>query len=120
MPVKTSALDVKRARVVVEIDGEEMTLIPSPSAILSLSAQFGGFQPLVGAIGRLDIQAMVSVVVAGLGLEGRAARDMADAVAMSSGLEMAPKLIEFAMILANGGKPLKADKGDEDEGKRPS
>lgn len=116
MAAKTSALDVKRARVSVEIDGEEVVLIPSPAAILSLSAQYGGFQPLVRTLGQLDVQAMVAVVVAGLGLSGREARDMTDAVAMSSSLELAPKLIEFVMILANGGRPLKAEKTNEAEG----
>lgn len=116
---KTTASDVKKARIVVELDGEEFTLIPSPEAILSLSMKYDGLAPLMGAIGRLNVQAMVDTVVAGLGLEGASARNMAGTVAATSLLELLPKLSEFASILANGGRPLKADKTSDEGGKGP-
>lgn len=117
--MKVTASDVKKARVIVEIDGDEYTLIPSPDAILSLSAKYDGLAPLMGAIGRLNIQAMADVVNAGLGFEGAKARDMVTAVASSNSLELLPKLSEFASILANGGRPLKAEKTGDEGGKGP-
>lgn len=112
---KTTASDVKKARVTVEIDGEEYTLIPSPEAILGLSDKYGGLQPLNRALGSVNVRAMVDIVIAGLGLEGKEANEMAKAVAMADKLDIGPKLSEFVGILANGGKPLKSDK-DADEG----
>lgn len=112
---KTSAADVKKARVTVEIDGEELTLIPSPDAIISLSAKYDGIAPLINALGRLSLQAAVDTVVAGMGWEGRAARDAQSMVARSSIVEIAPKLTEFAMILANGGRPLREDDAEKEK-----
>jgi hypothetical protein len=68
---------------------------------------YDGFTPLLGSIQRLNVQAAVDVVVAGLGVEGRDAKAIAAQVATTGPLELMPKLVEFVMVLANGGKPLK-------------
>lgn len=112
---KVSALDVKRARVTVEIDGEEMTLVPSPGAILVLSEQYDGFGPLIQAIQRLKVSAAADVVIAGLGLEGRAAKEMREKVAMTGVVDLVGKLTEFVMVLANGGRPLTDDEDSKKE-----
>jgi len=120
MAQQVTASDVKKARVVIDLDGEEFTLIPSPEAILGLSQKYDGFASLMAAIARLQAQAMIDTVVAGLGLEGRAARDMASTVVSAGLIELMPKLQDFAAILANGGRPLKSEKTDEEGGdKRP-
>lgn len=117
---KVTATDIKKARITIELDGEEHVLIPSPDAILTLSLKYDGIAPLMAAISRLNLHAMSDVIVAGLDLKGQAARDMPSTVAISSPLELLPKLSEFASILANGGRPLKTDKTDDAEGgKRP-
>lgn len=112
MASNTSVNDIKKARITVELDGDEYVLIPSPEAIITLSMKYDGIAPLMGAIGRLNVQAMADTVVAGLGLEGREARDMAGTVAASSLLEILPKISEFASILANGGRSLKTEKAE--------
>lgn len=121
---KVTASDVRKARITIELgpEGEtqEYTLIPSPEAILSLSMKYDGFAPLMAAIARLNIQAMIDTVVAGLDLKGPAARDIAAKVAVSPIIdELLPKLSEFASILANGGRPMKPVTPEDEGGCRP-
>lgn len=113
MATKTSAADVKKARVTVEVGGEELTLVPSPDAIITLSAKYDGLAPLVAKLSNLNFQAAVDTIVAGMGWEGRAAREAQQAVAQSSIIEIIPKLTEYVMILANGGRPLRDDQVEE-------
>jgi hypothetical protein len=102
----TTAMDVKNARVIIELDGEEVTLIPSPDAIISLSAKYDGFAPLVGALQRLNVQAAIDVVTVGAGVKDKAAKAMQAQVVTEGVVTLMPKLIEFVMVLSNGGKPL--------------
>ncbi|RVC47577.1 hypothetical protein EN781_00120 [Mesorhizobium sp. M4A.F.Ca.ET.090.04.2.1] len=113
-----SLADLKKARVAVEIDGVDYELIPSPDAIITLSGKYDGLAPLIGAIQRLNVKAMGDTVVAGLGLEGKAAREMMMSVACTPLLELLPQLSTFASILTNGGRPLTqaADDKDDQEG----
>lgn len=119
MAQKVTASDVKKAQVKIELNGVEETLIPSPNAIINLSMRYGGIAPLMTAIGQLNVQAMADTVAAGLSLEGRDARDMPTTVVESGLLELLPKLSEFASILANGGRPLKTEKSEEEGSNRP-
>lgn len=107
---KTNPADIKQARVIVEIDGEDCELVPTPGAIISLSAKYDGLAPLSAAVARGNVQAAIDIVNAGLSLEGRAAREMAESVASTSLLEITSKLSEFVGILLNGGKPLKEER----------
>ncbi len=118
MPAKVTASDIKQARVTIELLGEEHTLIPSPEAMLNLSMAYDGFAPLMAAIARLNAKAMIDTVVAWLGLEGRAARDMGPTVVKSGLLELMPKLQDFAAILANGGRPLKTEETEGGNGEK--
>jgi hypothetical protein len=113
---KTTASDVKKARVVVEIDGIDFTLIPSPEAIMFLSNKYDGFAPLIAAIGRFNFQAIADTVCAGLGIEGAKAREMAKQVAMSGLIDLSSKCNEFASICANGGRALVVDENADQEG----
>lgn len=117
---KTTASDVKQARVVVEIGDKEYTLIPSPEAILGLSDKYGGLGPLNQALGNFSIRAIGDIVIAGLGLEGKEAKDMmTTVVAAPNKMDSIKKLSEFIGILANGGRALKADKTNEEGGNGP-
>jgi hypothetical protein len=100
-------MNTEKARVTIEIDGKDYSLGHSPEAVTALSLKYDGLAPLMAAISRLNVQAMADVVIAGLGAEGREARDVLNAVAASSPLEILPKLSEFAVILANGGKSVR-------------
>ena len=119
MASKASLTDVKKARVTIDIDGEEYTLIPSPDAIITLSTKYDGIAPVMAAIGRMNVIAMADTVNAGLGFEGSKAREMLRSVASSNLLELMPKLTDFAAILANGGRPLTAEKEEGEGGKNP-
>lgn len=120
MAGKTRIADVKNARVTVEIDGEDVILIPSPDAIITLSRAYDGFRPLLDAIGRFNVDAAMAVVVAGAGVEGKAARSLSDRVAKTSMVSLAAPLTAFVTILVNGGKPLSDGDDEEGEDKDPS
>lgn len=112
---KASAADVKAARVDIEVDGEPLTLIPSPDAIITLSRAYDGFKPLLDAIGRFNFDAISATIVAGAGVDGKEARDLVQQVAKTNIIELVPPLTAFVMILLNGGKPLAKDEdGKED------
>jgi hypothetical protein len=112
---KVTASDINKARVVVEIDGEEYTLIPSPGAILFLSDKYGGFGPLNRGLGDFNVRAMGDIVIAGLGLGGKEANDMMmKIIAAPEKLEIIRKLSIFVGILANGGKAPKDDTAEEE------
>lgn len=116
---KTTASDVKKARITIDLNGQEETLIPSPNAIITLSMKYDGLTPLIAAIGRLNVQAMADTIVAGLGLEGGEARNMPTTIVESGLLELQPKLQDFATTLANGGRPLRTEKTSDEGGKGP-
>lgn len=118
MASKATLADVKKARVTVEIDGEEYTLIPSPDAIISLSTKYDGIAPLMAAIARMNVMAMADTVNAGLGLEGGKAREMLKSVAASNILDLMSKLSDFAAICANGGRPLRSESDNKEEGSK--
>lgn len=114
---KTTASDVKKARVVIDIDGEEYTLIPSPEAIITLSGKYGGLRPLMDAVQRCSVQAMNDIVCAGLGLEGEKAKGMLRAVASTNLMELLPKISDFTVVLSNGGRPLDTSKDESEDQK---
>lgn len=116
---KASAADIKEARIDIEVDGEPITLIPSPDAIITLSRAYDGFKPLLDAISRFNFDAISATIVAGVGAEGKDARDLVQKVAKTNIIELVPPLTAFVMILLNGGKPLAKDE-DGEEGADPS
>ena len=108
--------DVQLARVTVTIDGDDLELRPTPNAILALSAEWDGFSPLISALQRMSVKAAISVIVAGAGLEGKAAKDAPAKIAYAGMSNLLAPLIEFTLICANGGKPLKSDADDAEGG----
>lgn len=106
---KASAADIKMARIDIDIDGDAVTLIPSPDAIITLSRAYDGFKPLLDAIGRFNFDAISATIVAGVGAEGKDARDLIQRVAKTNIIELVPPLTAYVMILLNGGKPLAKD-----------
>jgi len=112
-----TAMDVKNARVIIELEGEEVTLTPSPDAIISLSAKYDGLGPLINALQRVNVQASVDVVVVGAGAKDKEAKTLANKVVREGVTKLMPQLLEFVFILANGGKPLK--EADDDGEKNP-
>jgi hypothetical protein len=112
---KTSAADIKKARIEIELDGEPVTLIPSPDAIITLSRAYDGFKPLLDAIGRFNFDAISSTIVAGAGVDGKESRELVQKVAKTNIIELVPPLTAFVMILLNGGKPLADDDGEKEK-----
>jgi len=111
-----TAADVQLARVTVTIGGDDLELRPTPNAILTLSAEWDGFSPLIAALQRMNVKAATDVVVAGAGLDTKAAKDAPAKVAAAGMANLMAPLIEFTLICANGGKPLKAAAESGDKG----
>jgi hypothetical protein len=111
-----TATDVQLARVTVTIDGDDLELRPTPNAILALSAEWDGFSPLISALQRMSVKAAISVIVAGAGIEGKAAKDAPAKIATAGMSNLLAPLIEFVLICANGGKPLGGDTESGDKG----
>lgn len=103
--------------VSVVVDGETLTLRPSLNAMLAVSAIAGGIQPTLERVGKLDIEAIATVIAAG---SGRAAsRDLMEAVYQTGILNVVAPVIDFIVLLRNGGKANVAPAPDtrEDDGK---
>ena len=111
-----TAADVQLARVTVTVGGDDLELRPTPNAILTLSEEWDGFSPLIAALQRMSVKAAISVIVAGAGLNPRDAKDAPSKVAAAGMASLMAPLIEFVLVCANGGKPLKADAESGDKG----
>lgn len=112
-----SPIDVQKARVTIKLGDNDVVLKPSPAAILGLSEKYDGFEPLLAAVRRFRVQAAVDIVLAGAGAEGKAARALADQVVDAGMIDMLPSLVDFIMILANGGR--RRSEEEDDKGKNP-
>jgi hypothetical protein len=86
----------------IDLDGESVELRPTPQAALKLSQTFGGLFPIIGRIRQLDLDAFVAVVQYGGGI--KQTKDLPEKVFSSGMTTLAPALIDFITVLANGGK----------------
>lgn len=96
--------------VTIVLDGEEVTLRPSLKAAQGVSRLSGGILGAVEALSRFDLDVLVNVVALGL---GKKPSEVEEAVWRTGVSELAPRAIEFATIIANGGRPV-ADGGSGD------
>lgn len=97
--------------VEITLDGVKRTLKPTLSAALAISRMNEGVVGAITRVGRLDIDAMVSVVRAGLDLTDKGAEGLDEKVYASGlGFEdgLAGPLTTFLQNVANGGRPRKA------------
>lgn len=99
--------------VEIELDGEASTLKPTLRAARTISRQFGGFQKAIEAIGAMDLEAYIAVVMAGVGAKPADAEEMAEAVYATGLPDLTEPLIQYLTNLANGGRPLSGGSGEE-------
>ncbi|MBY6265573.1 hypothetical protein EI613_27165 [Azospirillum sp. 412522] len=109
------------SNVTITLDGEKVILKPTPRAALAISNQFEGLQGAVPRLASQDIAAASFVVAAGAGIRGEAAKGLNDRIFAAGISDLAPSLIEFVVILMNGGKrpdsmPANEDDAGDDEG----
>lgn len=108
------------SNVTITLDGEKVILKPTPRAALAISNQFEGLQGAVPRLASQDIAAASFVIAAGAGIRGEAAKGLNDRIFAAGISDLAPSLIEFIVILMNGGKRpdslLANDETGDDEG----
>jgi hypothetical protein len=100
--------------VEITLDGDQFTLRPTLRAMNQISSM-GGLAKVRQAIVDQDFSTVVSVVLYGANLAGKAeAKQIPDKV-YANGLDAAllVPLINFLAILANGGKPLPEHQDDQ-------
>lgn len=94
---------------------EPFVLTASLEATLKLSQGAGGLSRLVQAVRDLDFQACASIVAIGAGLDAKAAKRVPELLYRHGLVAAQPQLMEFVLILTNGGKPF-VDLDDDEEG----
>lgn len=106
----------------IVIDGEEKTLTPTFGAAKIISARFGGIQPALERVARLELETATDIIALGLGYlpPDKPPKDLIEKI-WRTGLTddtggLAGACANFLMILASGGKlPSKGSDTDEDE-----
>jgi hypothetical protein len=98
---------ITAGQVAITLDGEPRHLTPTLNAATGISRQFGGLQAAQQRVLAQDLDAYVAIVRFGLGLRTDAeAKGLAEKVFAAGVRDMALPLVEFLIILANGGKPV--------------
>lgn len=102
--------------VTITLAGEEVVLKPTPRAAVTISNHFTGLHAAVPRIVGQDIAAMSVVIAAGAGIKGEAAKGLNDKVYRAGLSNIAADLVEFIIILMNGGKRPDDTDAAEDDG----
>jgi len=99
--------------VEIELDGETVTLKPSLRAAQAISRQSGGISAAVAAVGRFDFDAIVSVVTLGLGASDAEAKAIPEKIFVTGLTDLVGPVTKFLTIIANGGRPIDQNGGEE-------
>lgn len=99
----------------IELDGETVILRPNLKAAQNISRQKGGIMAAVDAVGKFDFDTMVNVIVLGLGVDGKEARDIPEKVYSTGMADLVAPVINYLTILANGGRPVSETTDDDDK-----
>lgn len=108
-------MSIGSGNVTIVLDGEEVVLKPSLKAAQTISKTSGGIISAINAIGRFDLETMVTVIALGLGKTGtRDVQDLAEKVYSTGITELVEPVTQFLTIVANGGRPVSGGEGDQD------
>lgn len=95
--------------VSIDLAGTPVTLRPLLSAAVALDREHGSFGKLLAELEVYNLSAATTVVLHGLG-RPVAEMEATTADVFKSGLiELTPHLIRYVILLANGGRPMKAE-----------
>lgn len=100
-------MSIDSGTVTITFDGEEYRLLPTIKAAKRISAHFGGFLPALTRLQSLDIDACVAVVRHGLNADDALAKRLDEMVWRANLGALLPSLVEYVLVLANGGAPLR-------------
>jgi hypothetical protein len=99
--------------VEIVLDGETAVLKPTLRAAQTLSRQHGGIAAAIEAVGKMDFDALASVIA--LGLNRTDTKEVAEQVWTTGMTELAAPAIRYLSMLANGGRAPDQSGGDEQE-----
>lgn len=107
---------ITKGQVVIKVtdeDGEEQELVLKPTlkAATQISNRFGGFVPAMQALGKMDMQACVFIVIQGTNAKDADAKALPEKLWAAGLNDVSVKCLEFIRFLMNGGK---GGKGDEE------
>jgi hypothetical protein len=98
--------------VAITLDGQEVELVPSSKAAIKLSKQYRGLLLVLDHINAGSLDAGTDVIFQALGKKDSEREALVDQV-WGAGLSyLAPKLVRYIALLANGGKSPEAKASD--------
>lgn len=100
----------------ITLGDTDVTLRPSLKAAMALSGRQGGIVDMVNRCVNLEFAAIHDVIVAGMG--GKTSKDLQQLIFEAGLGDLAAPCIQYLNVLANGGRAVHADEGEDDEGKR--
>jgi hypothetical protein len=105
---------INGGEVILSLSGEEVALVPSIGAALSLSKQYGGLRNCMMRILDFDIETILNVVYAGANVTSAKKREEISQALFEAGMDVITlKVIDYVNMLANGGKlPVEGEAED--------
>lgn len=100
---------IEMGEVEIELSGQKKVLRPTTRAALAISRRFDGFTNAAQHLAAFDMDALVFVIEAGLGLKEQEAKDLASEVFITGVAALATPAIRYVGMLSNGGRPMKDD-----------
>lgn len=103
--------------VAIDLDGENLFLVPSLDAALFLSRQQGGLMGVLNRCENLEMDVITMVIAQGLGKSGLGPKELPGKIYRSGIVVCSTRAMEYLGVLMNAGKP-RVSKDDEEEGKK--
>lgn len=108
--------DINDGQIEIELDGTKRFLKPTLGAAVTISRAYDGFTNAIRSISGFNFEAILLVIIQGLGLSDQEARGMDEKVYRSGVQHLASPCIRYINVLSNGGRPIKEDKEPGKEG----
>lgn len=101
--------------VTIQLEGKAVELEPTMEACMAVSRIAGGIGSAIERVSRLDFDTIVEIIAHGMGLNpGQRDRQLRPAVFAEGLIKLAPDVILFLRIIANGGRYPDDDEDGED------
>lgn len=100
----------------ITLAGQEVTLLPTLGAAVRLNHLHGDFGSLLGKLESYDLAAASDTVHWALGRSEADRQRTTEEVFAAGLIELAPSLIHYVILLANGGKPLQSREEGRENG----
>lgn len=102
--------------VVLQLDGEDVELIPSLRALQKIQNRFGGLSPAIQDLTKLNIDSLAYIVAAGLGVNGTKETSKIKDQIFTAGLSnVIGKIGDYLGLLMNPTGRESTDEGENDD-----